>query len=112
MTTSIIKVQGLRLNAKHGGELQTALAAEWASGVERVIVDCSGLEAADSLGLGALVRLMRVKPKDRHIVLREVNANIMAAIKVAHLTQIFEYEHKPGESTETNSVSLQTGNDR
>lgn len=100
MTKSIIKTQGRRLNAKHGAELQAAVTAAWGTGVECVVIDCSGLEAADSLGLGSLVRIMRMKPKDRRIVLRDVNSTIMAAIRLVHLTQIFEFESRESEPLE------------
>jgi anti-anti-sigma regulatory factor len=107
MSKSIIKTQGRRLNAKHGAELQAAVTEAWGSGVECVAIDCSELEAADSLGLGALVRIMRMKPKDRRIVLRDVNSTIMAAIRLVHLTQIFEFESRENEQREADDRALQ-----
>ncbi len=100
MGISVIKIEGRRMNAKHGAELERMLRESWKSGALTVAIDLSSFSTIDSLGVGALVALQRSKPKQAQIVLCGVDVQVRDVLAMTRVSALFRFEENVGDVKE------------
>jgi anti-anti-sigma factor len=69
------------------GELEKLIDA----GVQRIIVDCGGLDYVSSYGLGVLVRLhKKLAAHGGDVKLADIHSKLVQALTITHLDSLFE----------------------
>jgi anti-sigma B factor antagonist len=85
----VLKVEHKRLDASCAGEFRAALAAVVGRGVNRFVLDLSGVEFLDSTGLGALVSALKIAGQPGAVVVAGARASVTTLFKLTRMDKVF-----------------------
>jgi anti-sigma B factor antagonist len=94
----LLKVGQNRIDAGSAAEFRTALAAVVARGINRFVLDLSGVDFIDSTGLGALVSALKASGPSGEVVVAGARDSVGTLFKLTRMDKVFRMFSRVGDA--------------
>jgi anti-sigma B factor antagonist len=94
----VLRVGASRIDAASAADFRDALAAVVAGGVNRFVIDLSGVDFIDSTGLGALVSALKGAGRSGAVAVSGVKESVATLFKLTRMDKVFRMFPSDGEA--------------